>query len=352
MRTIRRLSILFFAVLAGINTDAQEKKAVQVAFIYPVGTAGTNSVDYMNNFSFNVIGGFNGGVNGFEFGSVANINKGDVNGCQISGVCNVTSGSSNGGLISGVCNMTSGDSKGFIVSGVTNLTKNQSQGVEISGVANVSGSHKGLQLSTINFAKDRLCGSQIGVVNYARKGKGIQFGVVNVCSDDNDILPIGIISVAKNGYYAFDVSANELFITSLSYKMGKEKLHSIFRAGIGEHNNKSVFSTGFGFGSIIPIKGNHKLNIELICDALHYDWKWGNNKMNLLNQLNLNYQYQVTKHFAIKAGPSLKTFVTNEKENGEFVDVIKMPHTLFKHTGEKYKVAGWIGFNVGVIFSL
>ncbi len=336
METIKRLSILFFAVLAVINTNAQEKKAVQVAFIYPVGTAGANSVDYTNNFSFNIIGGLNGGVNGFELGSVANINKGDVNGCQISGVCN----------------MTSGDSKGLIISGVTNLTKNQSKGVEISGVANVSGSHKGLQLSTINFVKDYLSGSQIGIVNYAKKGKGVQFGVVNVCSVDDDVLPIGIFSVVKNGYYAFEVSTNELFITSLSYKMGKEKLHSIFRAGIGEHNNESVFSTGFGFGSIIPIKGNHKLNMELICDALHYDWKWGDNKLNLLNQFNLNYQYQVTKHFAIKAGPSLKTFVTNQKENGEFVDVIKIPHTLFEHVGEKYKVAGWLGLNAGIVFSL
>ena len=336
METIKRLSILFFAVLAVINTNAQEKKAVQVAFIYPVGTAGANSVDYTNNFSFNIIGGLNGGVNGFELGSVANINKGDVNGCQISGVCN----------------MTSGDSKGLIISGVTNLTKNQSKGVEISGVANISGSHKGLQLSTINFVKDYLSGSQIGIVNYAKKGKGVQFGVVNVCSVDDDVLPIGIFSVVKNGYYAFEVSTNELFITSLSYKMGKEKLHSIFRAGIGEHNNESVFSTGFGFGSIIPIKGNHKLNMELICDALHYDWKWGDNKLNLLNQFNLNYQYQITKHFAIKAGPSLKTFVTNQKENGEFVDVIKIPHTLFEHVGEKYKVAGWLGLNAGIVFSL
>jgi len=333
---MKRLSILFFAVFAIMNVSAQEKKAVQVTFIYPVGTAGTNSADYMNDFSFNIIGGFNGGVNGFELGSVANINKGNVSGCQISGVCN----------------MTSGNSKGLVISGVTNLTRKQSKGVVISGVANISGSHKGLQLSTINFVKDHLSGIQIGVMNYAKKGKGVQFGVVNVCDADDDVLPIGIFNVVKNGYYAFDVSTNELFITSLSYKMGKEKFHSIFRAGIGEHDSKSVFSIGFGFGSIVPIEGNHKLNMELICDALHYDWKWGDDKINLLNQFNLSYQYQVTKHFAIKAGPSLKTFVTNQKENGEFVDVIKIPHTLFEHAGEKYKVAGWIGFNAGMVFSL
>ncbi len=330
MKTIKGLSILFLAVLASLNTNAQEKKTVQVSFIYPVGTAGTNSVDYKNNFSFNIIGGLNGGVNGFEFGSVANINQGDVNGCQISGVCNVTSGNNRGGVISGVCNMASGDSKGLLVSGVANLTKGQSIGVAISGVTNVSDSHNGLQLSTINFVKNNLYGSQIGVLNYAKKGKGIQIGVVNVCGADDDVLPIGLFNVVKNGYYAFEVSTNELFITSLSYKMGKEKFH----------------------GSIIPIKDNHKLNMELICDALHYDWKWGDNKMNLLNQFNLNYQYQVTKHLGIKVGPSFKTFVTNQKENGEFASVIKMPHTLFEHSGSKYKVAGWIGFNAGIVFSL
>jgi len=329
MKTIKGLSILFLAVLASLNTSAQEKKTVQVAFIYPVGTAGTNSVDYKNNFSFNIIGGLNGGVNGFEFGSVANINEGDVNGFQISGVCNVTLGNSRGGIISGVCNMASGNSNGFLLSGVANLTKGQSIGVAISGVANVSDSHNGLQLSTINLVKNNLSGSQIGVLNYAKKGKGIQIGVVNVCGADDDVLPIGLFNVVKNGYYAFEVSTNELFVTSLSYKMGKEKFHTIFRAGIGEHNDKSVFSTGLGFGSIIPITDKHKLNMELICDALHYNWKWGYNKMNLLNQFNLNYQYQVTKHLGIKVGPSFKTFVTNQKENGEFASVIKMPHTLF-----------------------
>lgn len=336
MKTRKRLSILFFAVLAGMNINAQEKKAAQFSFIYPVGTAGTKSAAYTNNFSFNIIGGLNGGVNGFELGSVANIDKGDVIGCQISGGCNITLG----------------DSKGLVLSGVTNLTRNKSKGVEFSGVANVSGSHAGLQLSTVNFVKDDLSGSQIGVVNYAKKGKGVQFGFINVCSNEDHILPIGIFNVVRNGYYAFEVSTNELFITTLSYKMGKEKLHSIFRVGIGEHNDKSVFNTGFGFGSIIPISGHHKLDMELICDALHYNWKWGDNKMNLLNQFNVNYQYQVTKYLAVQAGPSFKTFITNQKENEEFVDVIGMPHILFEHTGEKNKVSGWIGFNVGVVFSL
>jgi hypothetical protein len=77
-----------------------------------------------------------------------------------------------------------------------------------------------------------------------------------------------------------------------------------------------------------------------------------NAQENKAMQVNLKYQYQITKNLAINAGPSFKTFVTNQKESGEFVDVIKMPHILFEHTGGKYKVAGWIGFNVGAVFFL
>lgn len=60
--------------------------------------------------------------------------------------------------------MASGDSKGLLVSGVANLTKGQSMAQPSPIVANVSESHKGLQLSTINFVTDNLSGSQIGVV--------------------------------------------------------------------------------------------------------------------------------------------------------------------------------------------
>ena len=70
MRIMKRLSTLFFTILAVMNVSAQKKKVVQVALIYPVGTAVTNSLDYTNNFSLNIIGGLNGGVKGFKLGAI------------------------------------------------------------------------------------------------------------------------------------------------------------------------------------------------------------------------------------------------------------------------------------------
>jgi hypothetical protein len=133
--------------------------------------------------------------------------------------------------------------------------------------------------------------------------------------------------------------------------MGIEKFYTIFRAGIGAFNSKNNFSIGMGFGSIIPIKENHKINLELICDNLHYDNNWNGDDLNLLNQFNLNYQYQITDCIAVKAGPGIRIYVTDQKMDDEF-GTIDIPYTIFESVGSKVKTSGWLGFNAGVVISL
>jgi hypothetical protein len=367
MKKLKGLTVLFMTIGFSLQSYAQDEKAGQVTFIYPVGTAGTNSVNYSNKFSLNIIDGVNGGVNGFELGSVANINKGYVHGVQISGVCNYTTGNSDGVIISGaanisqgnlgstglsgVANYSGGNSNGVAISGAANIIMEKSNGAMIAGAVNYSGSHKGLQLSPFNIAVKKANGSQIGVVNIAGNAKGVQFGVFNICNNPDSIIPFGIFNVVKNGYYAFELSTNELFLSSLSFKMGIEKFYTIFRAGIGAFNSENNFSTGMGFGSIISIKNKHKLNLELICDNLHYDKKWNGDNINLLNQFNLNYQYQINDRLAVKGGPGIKVYVTDQKVNGKF-NTIDVPYTIFEDAGRKVKTSGWVGFNAGIVVSL
>jgi len=396
MTTKKSLIVLIVAMIFGAMTYAQEERLAQVSFIYPIGTGGVDAVSYSNKFSLNIIGGINGGVNGIELGSVFNVNSGNVNGAQLSGICNLTTGSSNGLILSGVANVTqlssngamssgvlntskshdgaliSGisnivldSSKGVMVSGILNTSKSHdgalisfvsnvirgaSNGAIISGVLNYSGSHEGIQLSTINIASKELNGAQIGVINFSNKSKGTQLGVINIANSADSIIPIGIINVVKGGYFAFELSSNELLLSNLSYKMGVEKFHTIFRAGIGISNSKEHISYGMGFGSIITIKDKHKLNVELLCDQLVYKNKWEGN-LNLLNQLNLNYQYQITDFLSVKAGPSLRNYVTDQKINGEF-NTLQVPYTISETTGENVKSSTWIGFNAGIVISI
>ena len=60
--------------------NGKESRKLQVTFAYPIGTAGITSRNYVNNFSFNILYGLNGGVNGFELGSLWNHNDGYVKG--------------------------------------------------------------------------------------------------------------------------------------------------------------------------------------------------------------------------------------------------------------------------------
>ncbi len=396
MTTTKKLVVLIVVMMIGVMSFAQEERLAQVSFVYPIGTGGVDAVSYSNKFSLNIIGGINGGVNGIELGSVFNINQGDVKGAQLSGVCNMTTGSSTGIILSGVANVTllssegamgsgvlnmskshdgaliagvsnivqdsskgamvsgvfntSKSHDGAIVSGVGNVIRGESNGAAISGVFNHSGSHKGLQLSTINIASREMTGAQIGVINVSNKAKGTQLGVINFANSADSIIPIGIISVVKGGYFAFELSTNELLLTNLSYKMGVEKFHTIYRAGLGMSNSKEHISYGMGFGSIITIKNKHKLNIELVSDQLIYNKSWESN-LNLLNQLNLNYQYQITDFLSVTAGPSFRNYVTNQKTDGEF-NTIEVPYTLFERTGETVKTSSWIGINAGVVISI
>ena len=379
MTTKKGLIVLIVALIFGVETFAQEDKKErvgQVSFFYPIGTSGVHSLGYSNRFSFNIIGGINGGVNGFELSSVLNINNGDVDGVQVAGVSNLTLGNSSGAIISGVLNISESH-KGFQLStvnvaygemtgmqtGVVNLTK-EVKGAQLStinltsgevdgaqiGVVNVAKEVKGVQLSTVNLAAKEMDGAQIGVVNVAGKSKGFQLGVINIANGADSILPVGLVNIVKDGYYGFELSTNELLLSSFSFKMGVEKFHTMFRVGFGSFNDNLLFSKGVGLGTIIPVKDDHKVNVEVICDQIIYDKNWDDN-LNLLNQLNINYQYQITDCLAVKAGPSIKTYVTNQKVNNEF-DTIDVPYTIFEDTGKKVKTSVWIGFNAGIVLSL
>ena len=136
-------------------------------------------------------------------------------------------------------------------------------------------------------------------------GKGFQLRVVNICNNNDSIIPLGIVNIVKGGYYAFELTENEILMTNLSYKMGVEKLHAVFRVGLGRYKEKSTFSYGFGLGSIMSVKGNHKINMELVCNNLNYDGEW--KKLNLINQFDFNYQYQINGLLAVKSGTGWRT---------------------------------------------
>jgi hypothetical protein len=151
-----------------------------------------------NVFSFNLVWGMNGGVNGFEFGLVGNSIKRHIHGLQIAGFFNNAEGHLYGIQLGGFLNIIKGDIVGLQVAGLWNLGGNvygsqtsvlgniarDLYGMQVGGLSNIATDVYGFQVAGLfNFANGKLYGSQIaGFGNIAWGGKSaVQFaGLFNI----------------------------------------------------------------------------------------------------------------------------------------------------------------------------
>jgi hypothetical protein len=324
-----------------INVFAQENDApltskVQVTFAYPLGSNGTNSLKYSNNFSLNILFGLNGGVDGAEIGGLMNYNKGEVKWVQIAGITNINEKQSRGLILSGVSNVVMDSTSGAVISGVFNYSKYRATGFE---------------LATINFAANEFSGFQLGVANYAKKLDGVQLGVVNIVGSVESGVPIGLISIVEHGgHFEFEAAAGEVLYANLNYKMGIEQFYTVFKAGYSSYKSKPVYSYGFGFGGNISLAEKHKLSIDLSANNIVYNNEWSN-ELNLLNKADFNYKYSLTDKLSLMAGPSFNVYITKEKVDGEY-GTLNIPYTIYTNEGTDSKLFMWIGFNAGLSLKL
>jgi hypothetical protein len=371
MNMIKRIALgvwifLIYMPILAQNTDSVKTRPLQVTFAYPLGSNGIQSLKYANNFSLNILYGLNGGVKGAEIGSIFNYNRGKVAGFQISGVANMNTLNSNGVLLAGVANVCLDSTAGLFISGVVNYSGKNARGVQLStvniaanglkgfqlGTINVSGGNSnGCQLSAVNIATGDFKGFQLGVVNYAQKLHGVQLGVVNYVNDGEKTLPIGLVSIVKkNGYYEFELAGGEAIYGSFNYKMGVRRFYTIYKLGFSAFNNRFIYSLGLGFGTCISIAERHKLNVDLSTNNIRHNLQW-NSEINLLNKLDVNYKFYLTKKFSLLIGPSFNLYVSEEKLDGNF-GTLQVPYSIFTHEWATGKLSSWIGVNAGVALKL
>ena len=382
--------------------SAKSESAVQVSFIPPLSTNGAENRNFINNLSFNVLGGYSGGLNGFELGGIANVEKGPVKGAQIAGVANLVKGNVRGFQGAGIINTATGSQQGVQVAGTLNLSLSDSSrlfqgagfgnvhrgdnlGGQVAGFMNLNGGYLvGPQVAGfLNIAKGPVAGAQVagfmnidhgnlkgsqtagciniarnvygsqvaGLVNIASKVKGVQIGFLNI-ADTASGPQIGLLSISRNGYRRLEVFGAERIQTNLAFRMGHKKFHNIFTAGINPLANTWEWSYGYGFGSQMDIGKKGVLHIDLVCNQIMQDQgKWPD-ELNLLNQLKILPGIRPGQRTAFFAGPVLNVAVSQvrNKENGEIGTGIIPAWTLFDKTDGPTRVAVWVGFNAGIRF--
>ena len=171
----------------------------QLSFVPPFSTHGRMNAQVVNKVSVNIIGGYSGGTDLFEFGGVFNINKKNVKYFQAAGVFNNVGGSVRGFQMAGIYNMVQDSVSGVQGAGISNVTKGNVEGVQLAGIYNKANDVDGAQLAGIaNVAKGQVEGTQFApIYNKAKSVKGWQVGLINKVTDANTGYSFGLINISK-----------------------------------------------------------------------------------------------------------------------------------------------------------
>jgi len=215
-------------------TDTLYRKS-QISVFPFIGTNHTLSANVINDYSFNIFGGYSRGVQKFELGGLFNMVLKDMNGTQVAGVFNAVGGKTRGVQFAGVANLNLDSVKGtqiaglinfdwnstqkFSAAGLINFTHDESRGVHLAGIGNMTlGSQKGGHIAglfnfstrevraaqvsgALNFAAGSLAGAQVSLINYAGKEvRGAQVAaLMNVAPQKvNGVQLSGLLNYASN----------------------------------------------------------------------------------------------------------------------------------------------------------
>ncbi|MEI6945786.1 STN and carboxypeptidase regulatory-like domain-containing protein [Paraflavisolibacter sp. H34] len=337
----------------------------QVSVVPGLSTQGKMSGQVINNVSFNVFGGYGGGVDGFELGGLFNIDKKDVQYAQIGGLLNIVGGGVNGLQVGGLNNTVLGGFNGVQIGGISNLAGRSLNGLQVGGVYNhVSRNVNGFQLAGVaNFARDEARGLQVagvanianremdglqmsGVFNYAKRLKGVQIGLINL-SDSSDGYSIGLINVVLHGYHKLALSANEVTPFHLGFKTGNRRLYSILQGGLNRKEGEKAYTFGYGLGTELGLARWLSLNPEISGNYLYLGaWDYAN----ILGKGALNLNLKFGKYVSLFGGPVFNALYSNQPTalGGYRFPLPPANHRPLDLGFGMSNWTGWIGWNAGI----
>jgi hypothetical protein len=316
----------------------------------------------VNNVSLNILGGYNGGVNGVEVGGLFNIDKKAVRYVQVAGLFNIDGGPVQGVQVGGINNTVLNAVEGIQVAGINNIVTGKFSGIQVGGVYNhVTDSVRGFQIAGVgNFARRAVKGTQVagvanisnhamnglqiaGVLNYAKVLKGVQVGLINI-ADTSEGLSIGLINIVLKGYHKLSFSSDEIVRANVAFKTGSRKLYSILQAGFNFNDSAEVFTFGYGLGSEFRLGKNFSINPELTAQQL-YLGSWDH--ANILSRARLNLTVHLGKYLSFFAGPVYNVYYSSQDIHVAGYKKGLPPSGYTTHTFGS-NVKGWLGWTAGI----
>ena len=210
-----------------------EQRQLQASLIPGVSTNKSVSGIATNKISINGLAGYQGGLNGAEFGIGANLIRKDMKGFQAAGLVNLVGGNANGVQMAGLANNTLRSFNGAQISGLANVVWDTLSGLQLTGGINMlRGGMKGVQISGLgNITTEDCDGAQVsggfnvtvgdvtsfqlsGLLNYGRNVMGSQFSAgINITPGDVSGGQLGLLS-----NYAQNVEGGQIGLINVASK--------------------------------------------------------------------------------------------------------------------------------------
>ncbi len=349
-----------------------ERRMAQISLMPYLGTNSFRSAAITNEMSVNVVVGISGGVDGFELGGLVNIVRGDVVGVQIAGLSNRVrdeltgiqlagalnrvGGTFTGLQISGLANTNLSDSHGIMLAGIVNQTYGDTAHVQLAGLTNYSHGHAELQVSLLANQAGGVVGEQAALLfNKAGYVRGYQLGLVNV-ADTVAGISIGLLTLVKKGYNRVEISLSDYLWANAALVFGTQKWYNKLLLGarwdevaVDAQANKRTFMSwgiGYGLGSAHAFSPRSRLLTEISAQHVNELTRWSP-RLNLLSQLRLGWDYQLSRGLSWFMGPTINLLWTRDAAAGRSVLV---PRPQWTWERGELLLNGWVGFQAGFRF--
>ncbi len=356
----------------------------QVSIVPAFGTNMDEAENRTNNFSLNVLGGENGGVDGVEIGGFFNKVKNDVNGVQIAGLFNAVGGDVGpskiidgehrktfgiqiAGLvntadnvravqIAGLTNLNGGDFQGVQIAGLGSWNGADGYGAQVSGLFNINRGDTNVQVAGITNISRDVEGTQVsGLFNRARNVDGVQFALINVC-DTISGASIGLLNFVRRGYNQIEIGGSETLYGQFAFRFGSRRFYNIFQFG-SQFGGTNIYSLGYGIGTTLRNFKNEKWqwNFEGVLSQISENDRWFK-ELNVIGELRLTAEFKISNRASFYLGPTFNVMISDlfVVEEGETIYGSTIPqYTIHDNNNsdlEPRDLKAWIGFRAGLRF--
>lgn len=339
----------------------------QVTFLPPLGSNGALSGRVTNKFSLNVLAGYNGGVNGVEFGGLTNIIRTDVQGAQFGGLANIVGRNTRGAQFAGILNQNFGFTEGFQAAGVYNMNMGYTRASQLAGIFNLNASElegfqaagifnlntsytRGVQVAgVLNLAKEVDGGQIAGVLNVSRRVRGFQIGLINI-ADTCEGVAIGIVNFIRSGLHQLEINKNDFDQYGLAYRSGTGKFYSILTLNSRLPINDTATLISYGFSVGTRFRFTKFLHMTLDAGTQHLTYNFRSDHLNLLNRVGLGLELRVFKGFSIFGTANINHMINDVLDpHYEWgFSTLGNNNQIWKDNSGRYLNKVWTGYTFGV----